>query len=175
VKSAKKIALSGMMCALACVLMMMGGLIPLNTFVSPLLAGIALIPLFVEYGGRAAVTAYAAIALLSLMLCPDKESAMLFAFLGHYPVLRWKLDQIRKKPLRIAAKLGVFNICIGAMYAVLFFLLNMQALMAEYREMGMVMTLICLLLGNICLLVYDRLIAMLTLLYIRKFRDKLIK
>ena len=171
-KSARKIALAGMMCALASVLMMMGGLIPLNTFVSPMLAGLVLVPIFVECGTKWGFMAYAVIAALSLMLCPDKESAMLFVFMGHYPLVRWKLDQIRSRALRILARLGIFNVCVGAMYAVLFFLLGMDQLMQEYREMGMVMTIACLVIGNICLLIYDRLIAMLTTLYIYKLRRK---
>jgi hypothetical protein len=171
----RRMALCGMMAALAVTIMLLGGVIPLATFACPMLAGLVLIPVFVECGMKTGWAAYIAMAALGLILCPDKEAALLLAFIGHYPLVRWRLDQLRSGFLRVIAKLGVFNACIGAMYAVLFFLLNMQALMAEYREMGMIMTLICLLMGNVCLLVYDRLIAMLTLLYIRKFRDKLIK
>ena len=40
----RKIALTGMMCALAAVLMALGGVIPLATFCCPMIAGLTLIP-----------------------------------------------------------------------------------------------------------------------------------
>lgn len=171
----RKIALTGMMCALAVVLMCLGGTIPLATFCCPALAGIALIPVFVECGGRIAYGAYAAIALLSLMLCPDKEAALLFVFLGYYPVLRWRLEQIRTPILRVAAKLIVFNIAVITMYALCIFVLRMDQMLKDYREMGMLLILACLLLGNLTLLLYDRLLAVLMRVYIGRMRGKLMK
>lgn len=171
----KKIALTGMMCALSTVIMMMGGLIPLATFCCPLLAGITLIPVFVECGEKLSWGAYIAMAILALMLCPDKEAALLLAFLGYYPILRWRLDQIRSAILRCMARLAVFNAAVIAMYLVSIFVFQMSALLNEYREMGLILTLICLLLGNISLLVYDVLLKRLTLIYVVKFRGRIMK
>ena len=173
--NAKKMALTGLLCALGAVIMMMGGLIPLATFICPLAAGLVLVPVFVECGRKMAYGAYAAIAVLGLMLCPDKEAALLFAFLGYYPVLRWRLEQIRLAPLRIAAKLAVFNAAVLVMYALILFVFRMDMIIAEYRAMGVLMTLFTLLLGNVCLLLYDRSLAIFTYIYVHKMRDKLIK
>lgn len=171
----RKIALTGMMCALAVVLMSLGGAIPLATFCCPALAGIVLIPVFVECGGKIAYGAYAAIALLSMLFCPDKEAALLFAFIGYYPVLRWRLEQIRRSPLRVAAKLAVFNAAVIAMYALCIFVFRMDQVLKDYREMGLILTLACLVLGNFTLLLYDRLLNILTRLYVYRVRGKLFK
>ena len=171
----RKIALTGMMCALAAVIMALGGVIPLATFCCPAIAGLTLIPVFVECGEKIAYGAYIVIALLSLLFCPDKEAALLFVFIGYYPVLRWRLDRIRKPALRVAAKLGIFNAAVIAMYALCVFVLGMDAILREYREMGMVLTLLCLLLGNVTLLLYDRLLMIYTRIYVDKLRPKLIK
>jgi len=171
----KKIALTGMMCALSAVIMLMGGLIPLATFCCPLLAGITLIPVFVECGEKLSWGAYIAMAILALILCPDKEAALLFVFLGYYPILRWRLDQIRSALLRCAARLAVFNAAVLAMYLISIFIFQMSALLNEYREMGLILTLACLVLGNICLLVYDVLLKRLTLIYVVKFRNRIMK
>lgn len=168
-------ALTGMMCALGAAIMMMGALFPLATFCCPALAGLVLIPVFVECGEKLSWCAYAAIAALSLMLCPDKEAALLFVFLGYYPILKWRLEQIRSRLLRIFAKLGIFNLSVGIAYALLIFLLRMDAILQEYREMGMVLAIACLLLGNLTLLLYDRLLAVTTILYVHKFRNKFMK
>ena len=174
-RTSKKIALTGMMCALAAVIMLLGGVIPLATFCCPLLAGIVLIPIFVECGEKLSWGAYIAISILSLMLCPDKEAALLFVFLGYYPILRWRLDQLKGRALRIFAKLAVFNIAVLMMYLISIFVFQMTALLNEYQEMGLILTLACLALGNITLLVYDVLLLRITMLYVYKFRDKLMK
>lgn len=173
-KNSKKIALTGMLCALAVAIMMMGGLIPLATYCCPALAGLMLIPIFVECGEKLSWCAFAAIAILSLMLCPDKEAALFFLFLGYYPIVRWRLEQIRSTALRIIAKLGVFNIAVGLTYLLLIFLFRMDRIIQEYQEMGLILTAVCLLLGNITLLFYDRLLANITALYVNRLRNKLL-
>lgn len=173
-KSSKKIALTGMLCALAVVIMMMGGMIPFATFCCPALAGLTLIPIFVECGEKISWCAYAVIAALGLMLCPDKEAALLFVFLGYYPILRWRLEQLRSGLVRILTRLGIFNLAVGLMYAISVFVLKMDQILREYQEMGVTLTFVCLLIGNITLLLYDRLLAIATALYINKFRNKLL-
>jgi len=170
----KKIALTGMLCALAVVIMMMGGLIPLATFCCPLLAGVMLIPVFVECGEKLSWGAYIAIAALGLILCPDKEAALLFAFLGYYPIVRWRIEQKRSRLVRVLVRLAVFNAAVGLMYSISIFVLQMDQLLAEYREMGMALTLCTLLLGNITLLVYDKFLANITQIYVNRLRNKLL-
>ena len=174
-KKSRKMALTGMLCALAVVLMMLGGVIPLATFCCPALAGLMLIPVFVECGEKLSWCAYAAIAALSLILCPDKEAALLLAFIGYYPILRWRLDQLRSRLLRVVAKLGVFNLAMIAMYALSILVLQMDQILREYQEMGLALTVACLLVGNVTLLLYDRLIAIMTALYVNRLRGRLMK
>lgn len=174
-KKSRKMALTGMLCALAVVLMMLGGVIPLATFCCPALAGLMLIPVFVECGEKLSWCAYAAIAALSLILCPDKEAALLLAFIGYYPILRWRLDQLRSRLLRVVAKLGVFNLAVIAMYALSILVLQMDQILREYQEMGLALTVACLLVGNVTLLLYDRLIVIMTALYVNRLRGRLMK
>ena len=174
-KKSKRMALTGMLCALAVVIMMLGGVIPLATFCCPALAGLMLIPVFVECGEKLSWCAYAAIAALSLILCPDKEAALLLTFIGYYPILRWRLDQLRSRLLRVVAKLGVFNLAVLAMYALSILVLQMDQILREYQEMGLALTIACLLIGNITLLLYDRLIAIMTALYVNRLRGRLMK
>ena len=174
-KRSKKMALTGMLCALAVVIMMLGGVIPLATFCCPALAGLMLIPVFVECGEKLSWCAYAAIAALSLILCPDKEAALLLAFIGYYPILRWRLDQLRSGFVRVIAKLGVFNLAVAAMYALSILVLQMDQILREYQEMGLALTAACLLVGNVTLLLYDRLIAIMTALYVKRLRGRLMK
>ena len=172
-KNSRKMALTGMLCALAVVVMMLGGLIPLATFCCPAIAALALIPIFVECGEKLAWGAWVAVAMLGLMLCPDKEAALLFAFIGYYPVLRWRLEQIRRAPARVLAKLGIFNLAVITMYALCIFVFRLEQVLGDYRELGLALTAVCLLLGNAILLLYDRLLGVLTRLYVERLRGRL--
>ena len=174
-RNTRRIAVSGMMAALATAILMMGGVIPAATFVGPALAGIMLVPVFAEGGQRYALGAWLAISALSLILCADKEAALLFAFLGWYPAMKWKMDAKLPGWKGVGAKLALWNLCAGAMAAMVFYVFGMDQVMAEYRKMGRAMLIAFIALANVTLLVYDRLLAILAVVYIRKLRGKLFK
>lgn len=174
-KRTRQIAVSGMMVALAVAILMMGGVIPAATFVGPALAGLMLIPVFAEGGQKLALGAWLAISALSPILCADKEAALLFAFLGWYPAMKWKLDMKMPGWKGVPVKLVIWNACAGAMAAMIFFVLRMDQVMAEYREMGRAMLIGFIALANVTLLVYDRLLAIMAVLYVKKLRPKVFK
>lgn len=171
----RRMALCGVMCALGVAVMLMGGLIPLATFCCPALAGLVLLPVIVEAGKRMALCAYAAVAALSLLLCPDKEAALVFAFLGYYPVLKWTLERIPRRPLRIAAKLAVFDAAGLAQVALMAWVLNMHQVLAEYAEMTTAVLIGFIVLANVTMLLYDRMLTVMTVVYLRKLRPKLFR
>ena len=153
----KQMALGGVMAALAVVIMCMGGMIPVATYVCPMLCMLLLQVVLGSCGARTAWAWYGAVALLSLLLGPDKEAAAVFAFLGYYPIVRPGLEKTRLKWLW---KGLLFNSVILAMYALLIRLLGMAEIAAEYREMGQVMTAVMLILGNVVFFLLDRLLGM---------------
>ena len=174
--SSRRIAVSGMMVALGAAVMLLGGVIPIATFCCPAIAGLALIPLVFDCGRAYALSAYGAIALLSLMLCPDKEAALLFCFLGYYPVVKWVFDaRIKRKWPRRLTKLLLWNAAIGIMYALIFFVFRLDQIMADYMDMTLWMTALTLLLGNVTLALYDIVLLRFSMLYLARFRNKLFK
>lgn len=174
-KQTRRIALSGMMSALATAILLMGGVIPAATFTGPALAGLVLIPVFIEGGRKWALAAWVAVSALSLMLCADKEAALLFAFLGWYPAVKWHLDAKLPGWKGLVCKLALWNLCAGAMAALIFFVFRMDQVIAEYREMGRAMLIAFILMANITLLLYDRLMGTLAVLYMKKLRPKLFR
>ena len=161
------------MTALATAVMLLGGVIPVATFCCPAIAGLLLVPVTAECGAKLALGAYAAISALSLMLCPDKEAALLFTFVGYYPVIKWRLDRIPRKWLRRLVKFAILNGAIAAMYALIFFVFRLDQIMADYQEMTRAMLVAFVLLGNVTLALYDRLLGIAAVLYINKLRPKL--
>ena len=168
-----KIAFCGLLVALCVVLMLSGGLIPIATYCAPMAAGILLLPVLLEYGNKAAWTAYAAVSLITLMLGIDKEAAFFFLFLGYYPIVKWQLDRIHRKPLRILVKLAIWNASIVLMYVLMGALLHMDAVVAEFSEMGTALLVGFALLFDLCMALYDRLMMPLVYLYANRLRPRL--
>ena len=145
------------MAALAVVIMAMGTLIPVATYVCPMICAL-LLKMVASVGGRRVAWAwYGAVSILSVLLAPDKEAALVFVFLGYYPSVKPVLDKRKGKWLW---KGLLFNGSILVLYGIALRLLGMDALAAEYREMGYVLTALLLILGNVTFFLLDRLLGM---------------
>ena len=151
-KQSKKMALGGIFAALAVTIMSMGGLIPVATFVCPMFCMILLRLVTQLCGRRTGWAWYGAVAILAVLLGPDKEAAAVFVFLGYYPILKPGLDKM-KAP--VFWKLLLFNAAIGVMYFLLIRLFGMEQIASEYAELGTALTVILLLLGNVTFFLLD--------------------
>ena len=155
-KKSTQVAIGGMASALFLLLMFMTGMIPFATFALPALAGIVLIAVVVEMGRSTALLVYAAVSLLSLFMCPDKEAAMMFiGFFGFYPILKGLLDQIRLRPLRMAAKFCVFNAAIVASYWIIINLFGLTEILEEMGAFGSATLFVTWLMGNAVFVAFD--------------------
>jgi len=156
-ENTRRLALCGVLAALAAAVMLLGGVIPAATFCCPVLASLVLVPALERCGPRWALTLWAAVAVLGLLLCPDKEAAFLFLALGYYPILKPRLDR-KKRPARIACKLLLFNAAVCAVYGFLLLVLRMDALRAEFAATGKWLLLGLILGGNLVFFLYDLLL-----------------
>lgn len=150
---AKQIAFGGMMAALALVIMNLGSLIPVATFVCPMLCMLILAFVTKMCGDRIGWAWYGAVAILSVLMAPDKEAAAVFVFLGYYPILKRRIEGKRGA---FAWKALLFNAAILIMYGLLIRVFGMAQIAAEYRELGMVMTGLMLVMGNVTFFLLDR-------------------
>lgn len=152
----RSIALGGVFAALAVVIMCMGGLIPVATFICPMLCMLLLAIVRKNCGDRMAWAWYGAVAILGSLLGPDKEAAAVFVFLGYYPIVKPKLESL---PLSWLWKALLFNAAILVMYWLLMNVFGMAQVAAEFEEMGTVIMLVTLVLGNVTFFLLDRLLA----------------
>lgn len=150
---ARQIALGGILAALAVVIMCLGGLIPVATYVCPMLCCIAQFLILRFCGRRIAWAWYGAVAILSLLLGPDKEAVAVFAFLGYYPILKPRMDKL---PAKWLYKGIFFNAAILMMYWLLIHLMGMEHLAEEFSEFGIAMTAVMLVLGNVVFFLLDK-------------------
>lgn len=148
------------MAALAVVIMSLGGMIPVATYVCPMFCALLLQFVLKLCGSRIAWAWYGAVAILSLLLGPDKEAAAVFVFLGYYPILKPWLD---RRKLKWLWKGLLFNGATLVMYWLLMYLFGMEAILEEFQGMGIAMTAVLLILGNVTFFLLDKVLG-------RKFR-----
>ena len=148
-------ALGGLLAALAVVIMSMGTLIPVATYVCPMLCALVLQLVLKICGKRVAWAWYGAVSVLSLLMAPDKEAAAIFLALGFYPIVKPGLDRRKGKWL---LKGLFFNGMILLTYWLLMHLFGMAQLVSEFTEMGTLLAAVLLLLGNVTFFLLDRLL-----------------
>ena len=168
----RQMALSGVLSALAVVILLLGGLIPLATFCCPMLAILVLLPLREECGPRIAATAWAAVSLLTLLLVPDRELGLFYIFFGWYPLLQPYVDRLRARCLRLLCKLLFCTLSILVLYAILLFVFQLEALAAELKGTSLALTLVTLAMGNVAFLLLDELLRRFSFLWNRRLRKR---
>ncbi len=154
---ASNVALGGVLAALAVVIMGMGTLIPVATYVCPMLCALILKLVLTTCGKRIAWAWFGAVVILSVLLAPDKEAAAVFVCIGYYPIVKPTLD---RKKLSWLWKGLLFNASILAMYWLLMHLFGLDQIAAEFEGLGFAMTAVMLLLGNVTFFMLDRLLSM---------------
>lgn len=163
--TAKPVALGGLLAAMAVVIMCLGGLIPVATYVCPVLCMLLGFLVLRLCGGRIAWAWYGAVSVLTLLLGTDKEAAAIYLFLGYYPNIKPWLDRL---PLRWVWKTVYFNIVVLIVYTILIHLMGMDALAAEFSNAGSIGLIVIVLLGNFTFHLLDRLLGRLAIAGRRK-------
>ena len=155
----KKIALGGVLAAVAVVIMCLGGFIPIATYVCPMLCCATQLLVFQFCGKRIAWTWFVVVCILSVLMGPDKEAAMVFVAIGYYPMVKPLLD---RSHFSVIFKILYFNISIIVVYSIMIYLFGMHEIAAENMEFGMMGLAVILILGNVTFFLLDRLLAMMS-------------
>ena len=173
-KQTGKIALGGVLGALALVVMFFSA-IPTVTYAVPAIAGALLVPLVIEYGAGAGITVYAAVAVLALILAPDKEASLLFAaFFGHYPVIKALIEKAQwNRWVTWGVKLLIFNFCTILAYMLMIFVFALPMDSFTIGDVNLMWAF--LLAGNVVFVLYDIALTRVIGLYWYRFRDRLMR
>ena len=167
-RSTHELALAGLLAALSVVLLSLGSLIPLATYAAPVLASSVLLVAREECRPSYAWGCFLVAAALGVMLSVDPECSLLYAFLGCYPLLKPKLDALRPRAVRTAAKLLLCTLAVGAMYALALFVFQLEAVVEEFAATAPALLGLTVLLGAAVFLMYDLALDRLVILYKRR-------
>ena len=172
-EQSRKVALCGVLCGLAVVVLLLGGLFSLAVYCAPLLAMAVLLPVLEEYGPGTAGAAYGAVAILALLLVPDRETALVYVFFGWYPILRPRIAALPSLPVRIGCRLAVYALAVSALYGVVVRLFGLTAVLEELG--GAMLTVVLAVLGFAVFLLLDLALGRLTVLWHRKLRRRFLR
>ncbi|MGN0532132.1 MAG: hypothetical protein ACI4IN_04985 [Eubacterium sp.] len=166
-KKSLVIALSGIITGLSVVFMFLGSVVWIFSYVMPIVAGLLIIILSSSAGKRSGLYVFFATCVLSLVLLPDKEPALLYAlFFGYYPLIKDSLDGIKSRVLKLAVKLVIFNIAMVMSQLILVYIFGIPF----DNFMGKWSWAILLALANVVLLLYDKMFNIVVIVYNRKYR-----
>ncbi len=171
-KLSYKMALSGILSAVCVVLMFFVGFLPIFVYVFPMLCGYIMYAIYFECGTKMALSSYASVAILSLLLGPDKEAGLLYlTFFGYYPIAKVYIDKLNFKLLRLIIKLAIFNAAVIGTYWILINILDVVSIEDFVGDGAKALIWAFLGLCNIVFLLYDfaqKRVSMVYELYLRK-------
>lgn len=171
-KNSIKVAVSGVMSALSVSLLALASVVWILDYTAPLICGILLIVIVETFGKKTAFTVYAAVSVLSLILLPSKSAALLYAvFSGYYPIIRQDIDKIKFRIVRILIKFFIFNLGVVGSELLLVYVFGIPF----ENELGTIGIVIMLAAAYVILFTFDRLLNVLTLIYVKKYKKRVEK
>ena len=109
-------------------------------------------------------------AILALLLVPDRETALVYVFFGWYPLLRPRIAALPSLPVRLVCRLGVCGLSMFLLYGVTIRLLGLTAVTEELG--GGWLTAALAAMGCAVFLLLDLALGRLTVLWRRKLRRR---
>lgn len=168
-KQSSKCAIGGIVAAVSLVLMISVAIIPFLTYALPAVAGLFIVFVVIEIDKKWAFGVYCTVAILGMLLVPDKEVAVMYlAFFGYYPILKAVIES--KLPTAIGWILKVLTFV--ATMAVSYYLMIklMGVTIDETEEFGMMAYPILLGMGTVAFVMYDIALTGMLSVYLSKWQ-----
>lgn len=110
----KKIALNGILGALAVICLLLATILPTNRLSFYALSSFFIAITIIENGLKAGWMFYAATSLLSLIIVPEKLGLVPYLiFFGIYGLVKYYIEKLDKPAIEYILKFVYFNICMG--------------------------------------------------------------
>ncbi|MGN0543194.1 MAG: hypothetical protein ACI4JG_07070 [Acutalibacteraceae bacterium] len=168
-KQSSKCALGGIVAALSLVLMISVAIIPFLTYALPAVAGALIIFIVVEIDRKWAFGVYSTVAILSMLLVPEKEVAVMYlAFFGYYPILKSLIEA--KIPTVLGWVLKLLSFISTMVISYYLMIRFMGVTLDETEEFGMMAIPLLLGMGTVAFVLYDIALTKMITLYMIKWQ-----
>ena len=166
VNKTKKIAVAGILTALAVLLLFIGSILDVLDLASAAMGTLVILVAMIELGNSWALGVYAAASVISLLILPHKLPALVFAaFSGYYPVLKKPLNKIKPKFLSYITRIAIFNVFFFLSY---FIATKLFGEVFEYEFLSYIFAI----LANVTFVIFDLAIERLAVFYTVKIKPK---
>jgi hypothetical protein len=166
IRTAKRIALSSILCSLGVLFLYLGSVLEVFDLTMGAFASIIIIFSVIEMGGKSPYLIYAATSFLSMLIIPNKFSAVLYlTFAGIYPILKEKFERLHYI-ISWILKLSVFN-------SSLLLIIFITKYMFHIPETDLDFTWLVFAVGNATFILYDVALTKIITFYLVKIRDML--
>jgi len=163
----KKIALNGVLGALAVVCLLLADILPTNKISLYALSSFFISVSIIEGGARSGWLFYMSTSLLSLIIVPDKLMVIPYIlFFGTYGIIKFYIERLRRVAVEYILKFAYFNACIVIIVA------GASALLEELSALGLPWYLL-LTVAEVVFFIYDIVYTMIINYYKNKIRGKL--
>ncbi len=168
-KQSSKCAIGGIVSALSLVLMISVAVIPFLTYALPAVAGTLIIFIVCEIDKKWAFGVYCTVAILGVLLVPDKEVAVMYlAFFGYYPIFKAMIESKFPIVIEWIIKVGAFAATMAGSYFLM--IKFMGVTIDETEEWGIMAYPILLGMGTFAFILYDIALTKMITLYIKKWQ-----
>lgn len=168
-KKSLKIAAAGVITALSIIFLMLGSLVWIFAYIMPLLCGLIMIIVCESFDKKTALLIYLSVSVLSLILLTSKETSLLYIMLiGYYPIICDKINLIKSRLIRIIIKFILFNVTVVSAELICTYIFGIPF----DNFMGKTGIVILLIAANVLLFVYDRLLVVLNILYVKRYKKR---
>lgn len=168
-KQSSKCAIGGIVAAVSLVLMISVAIIPFLTYALPAVAGLFIVFVVIEIDKKWAFGVYCTVAILGMLLVPDKEvSVMYLAFFGYYPILKALIESKLPAALGWILKVLTFVVTMAVSYYLMIKLMGVT--IDETEEFGMMAYPILLGMGTVAFIMYDIALTGMLSVYLTKWQ-----
>lgn len=162
----KKVALSGVFCALCLVIMYFGALSGIGDLLAVVVSAVIVVVAVIDIGGIFPWLIWTVTAALCLILLPDKYVALEFAlFGGLYPMVKSYLERF---PLFISwsMKILYFNIAFAGSFAIAKYVFSVT-------DIGFDLKIVSFILANLFFILSDVFLSLMISMYMVKIRPRI--
>ncbi len=169
-KNTQKIALGGLLTALACVVIIVANVFPAGMYTFPAVSGLIVFFIAMTAGRSYGWISFFVVSVLSFILCTNKETSLCFIlFFGFYPMLKEVIEKLKFKPVQYILKLLVFNAAAVCIYFLLIFVFSVPA--DDFEYFGINIPALFLIIINPVFLLYDYAITVVLRVYRQKINN----
>lgn len=162
-------AVCGVMSALCAVLIVFGGIFTPLSYFMPIVSGLLMMIMRSSFGNSCALFVFFSTSVLSVILCADKECALLYVlFFGWYPLVKDNLNKIKNTLFRILLKFIIFNAAMVLVELAVTFVFKIP----WDNSLGKAGAVILIVLANVLFVAYEKLAVILEKIYIKKYKSR---